>query len=45
MNIKNIFFDFDGVILDSVECKTNAFTEIYKQYGNNITRNFVLYFF
>ena len=23
--VKNIFFDFDGVILDSVDCKTQAF--------------------
>lgn len=32
--IKNIFFDFDGVILDSVDCKTKAFKSMYEKYGN-----------
>ena len=36
--IKNIFFDFDGVILDSVECKTQAFEEMYMPYGNDIAK-------
>ena len=34
--IKNIFFDFDGVILDSVNCKTRAFEDMYKRYGQEI---------
>lgn len=34
--IKNIFFDFDGVILDSVDCKTQAFEAMYTQYGQEI---------
>ena len=34
--IKNIFFDFDGVILDSVDCKTKAFKSMYEKYGNKI---------
>ncbi len=34
--IKNIFFDFDGVILDSVDCKTRAFEDMYTQYGQEI---------
>ena len=31
--MKAIIFDFDGVILDSVNVKTEAFKELYKQYG------------
>ena len=33
MNIKNIFFDFDGVIAESVNAKTEAFKEMYLPYG------------
>ena len=31
--IKNIFFDFDGVIADSVSVKTDAFYKLYESYG------------
>jgi len=34
--IKNIFFDFDGVIADSVNIKTEAFEQMYLPYGNKI---------
>lgn len=34
--MKAIIFDFDGVILDSVIVKTNAFSEIYSKWGNKI---------
>ena len=30
--IRSIFFDFDGVIIDSVGVKTNAFMEIFKDH-------------
>ena len=33
---KNIFFDFDGVIAESVSAKTEAFRELYLPYGNDI---------
>lgn len=36
--IDTLFFDFDGVILDSVDCKTNAFMEMYKEYGEEIVQ-------
>ena len=36
--VKNIFFDFDGVILDSVDCKTQAFEKMYSKYGNDIAK-------
>ena len=34
--LKAIIFDFDGVIVDSVGLKSEAFSEIYSKYGNNI---------
>jgi HAD superfamily hydrolase (TIGR01549 family) len=36
MKIKNIFFDFDGVIAESVSAKTDAFREMYLPYGEEI---------
>ena len=43
MNIKNIFFDFDGVIAESVSAKTEAFEEMYLPYGKNIAAKVVDY--
>ena len=43
MNIKNIFFDFDGVIAESVSAKTDAFKAMYLQYGNDIAAKVVEY--
>ena len=43
MNIKNIFFDFDGVIAESVSAKTYAFEEMYLPYGNDIALKVVEY--
>ena len=34
--VKNIFFDFDGVIADSVNVKTDAFYNMYLPYGTEI---------
>ena len=34
--IRAIIFDFDGVIVDSVGLKSEAFYEIYSKYGSNI---------
>ncbi|MEL7021808.1 MAG: HAD hydrolase-like protein [Bacteroidota bacterium] len=39
--IKNIFFDFDGVIVDSVELKTAAFRQMYLPYGEDIAQQVV----
>lgn len=41
MKIKNIFFDFDGVIIDSVELKTEAFRQMYLPYGEEIANKVV----
>ena len=34
--IKNIFFDFDGVLAESVNIKTDAFYEMFLKYGKDI---------
>ena len=34
--IKNLIYDFDGVICDSVNIKTEAFLELYKKENDNI---------
>ena len=34
--IRAIIFDFDGVIVDSVDVKGLAFAEIYSKYGGGI---------
>ena len=36
--IKNIIFDFDGVICESVNIKTDAFYEMYLPYGKEIAQ-------
>jgi len=36
MRIKNIFFDFDGVLAESVSAKTEAFREMYIKHGIEI---------
>jgi len=43
MNIKNIFFDFDGVIAESVSAKTDAFEAMYLPYGKDIATKVVAY--
>lgn len=35
-DVKAFFFDFDGVLADSVEVKTRAFAQLFAQYGQNI---------
>ncbi|MEH6536893.1 MAG: HAD hydrolase-like protein [Psychroserpens sp.] len=37
MIIKNIFFDFDGVIAESVSAKTEAFRDLYTPYGKDVS--------
>jgi len=32
--IKAVFFDFDGVLVDSIDIKTKAFQNIFSPYGN-----------
>ena len=39
--IKNIVFDYDGVILNSVEIKNDAFKEVVKNYDYQVKKKFV----
>lgn len=41
--IRAIVFDFDGVILDSVECKTRAFARLFEEWGPDAVRHMVDY--
>ena len=36
--IKSLILDFDGVITESVGIKAEAFSNLYKKYGNDIQR-------
>lgn len=40
---KAFFFDFDGVIVDSIHIKTEAFGELFRRYGNKIKRKVMDY--
>jgi phosphoglycolate phosphatase-like HAD superfamily hydrolase len=41
--IRAIIFDFDGVLVESVDIKTRAFAELYKEYGKEIIDKVVAY--
>ena len=41
--IKNIVFDFDGVILDSVPVKTLAFRHLFSSYSKDSIDEFIIY--
>lgn len=41
MSIKNIFFDFDGVLAESVHVKTQAYYDMYLPYGKEIAEKVV----
>lgn len=43
MNWQAVFFDFDGVILDSVDVKTKAFAKMFRHYGPEVERAVVDY--
>lgn len=38
-----VFFDFDGVIADSVQVKTSAFATMFAAYGKQVTQQVVAY--
>ncbi len=40
-NVKAIIFDFDGVIAESVQVKTDAFSELYSSYGKNVVEKII----
>jgi len=39
--IESIFFDFDGVIADSVNVKTEAFAKMYESYGKEVKNSVI----
>ena len=39
---KAIIFDFDGVLVDSVNIKGLAFAKIYQSYGDDIVKKVVV---
>ena len=41
LNYKAIIFDFDGVIAESVNVKTEAFSKIYSEYGEDIVKKVI----
>lgn len=41
--IKAIFFDFDGVLVESVDIKTNAFADLFAHEGSRVVRKVVDY--
>jgi len=41
INLKSIIFDFDGVIAESVNIKTNAFEDLYKPFGREIAKKVI----
>jgi len=41
--IKNIIFDFDGVILNSVPTKTEAFKKLFENYAENKVKQLIEY--
>ena len=43
MQWQAVFFDFDGVILDSVNVKTHAFSQMFRKYGPEIEESVVRY--
>jgi HAD superfamily hydrolase (TIGR01549 family) len=43
MNWEAVFFDFDGVILDSVDVKTKAFAKMFRKYGPEVEKRVVEY--
>ena len=43
MKWQAVFLDFDGVIIDSVDIKTEAFAEMFRQYGPDIEAKVVEY--
>ena len=43
MNWQALFFDFDGVILDSVHVKTEAFAKMFRKYGPEIEGECIVY--
>jgi haloacid dehalogenase superfamily, subfamily IA, variant 1 with third motif having Dx(3-4)D or Dx(3-4)E len=42
-NIKNIIFDFDGVIVDSMHIRSEGFREIFCEYDEQLVKKLIVY--
>ena len=42
MIYRNIIFDFEGVLAESLHIKTHAFYQLYEQYGKDISQKVVV---
>ena len=42
-NLKGIIFDFDGVILNSTQVKTDAFANMYEKYGEAVVKRVLMH--
>ena len=43
MNLKAIFFDFDGVLVESVDIKTRAFSKLFEREGEDVVKKVIDY--
>jgi len=43
ISLEAIIFDFDGVLVDSVDTKTQAFAALYEQYGPQVVKSVIAY--
>jgi len=43
IKVQAVIFDFDGVLVESVDVKTKAFAALYKEYGQKIVNQVVEY--
>lgn len=43
MKLQAVFWDFDGVVLDSVDIKTRAFARMFRAYGQDVEKAVVDY--
>ena len=43
-NIKNIIFDFDGVIINSMDVRANGIKDIFSHYDKNLVDKFIEYY-
>lgn len=43
MNVSAIVFDFDGVLVESIDVKTSAFADLYRPYGAEVVEQVVAF--
>ena len=43
MSWQPVYFDFDGIILDSVDVKTSAFSKKFEEYASEVQKQVIQY--